>query len=125
VIAVVIMLLVGAHDYWFNYRPSIPFNFFIGAWIGMFIMQLLATMMLISPILTTIVILRRERRHVTLLALAACTAITIPLGVVAKIHAHQHPAVLDTRIRTRHELAAKHWEKCTKEHRSDCGPDDD
>ena len=125
-IAVVILVALAAHDYLVNYRPEIPFSFFIAEWIAMFLLQLVVTFVMVTPIVTTIVTLQHRGKRRTLVALGVCLALFAGLGVAIAHRMRGHDARLTARIHARVKAASRAFHDCRVEHPDSkhCGESD-
>jgi len=96
---------LGTLDYFRHWRP-IPFDYFVGVSIGMFIFQLLITFAIVMPVVTTIITLHQQALKRTLIALVAGGLVVATFSVI-RLKNHQSITLLTrTRARTivqRHE----------------------
>ena len=84
-IAFVLIVVLGAVDYIKHWRPEIPFAAFFTNSIAALIIQLIVTMCLVMPIVTTIVLFHQRQRRKTLYALLALAVIVSTVMAVVTI----------------------------------------
>jgi hypothetical protein len=96
---------LGTLDYFRHWQP-IPFDYFVGVSIGMFIFQLLATFAIVMPIVTTIITLHQQALKRTLIALVA-GALAVAALTVVTLKDHVPMSVL---TRTRARTIVQHHE---------------
>ncbi|MDQ3367274.1 MAG: hypothetical protein M3680_17770, partial [Myxococcota bacterium] len=100
-IALVAMLGFGAYDYVTNWRPEIPLSAFVTSSIATLVMQLLATVCLVMPIVTTVVRYHRSgHRRALAVMLALCAGLSVILLVAVRRHERPTPSVTQ-RVRWR------------------------
>lgn len=87
VLALVIVVATGAYDYVKHWRPELTFAQFFSATLAVTIMQMFVTFMLITPIVTTLVLLRERGHRRTLAALMTLMLATAAYGIYATRHA--------------------------------------
>ena len=82
-IALVVIVIGGAWDFFRHWQPELGFGPFFGSMIGGFVIQFFAMFALVMPIVTTVVMLRIRGATKTLFAVLAIIALSAAIGVVA------------------------------------------
>lgn len=88
VIALAVVIISGALDYFRHWRPELTFGQFVAAMIMTLVLQLLATFALVMPIVTTLMHLRTRAYTKTLVALLVLAALSAVGGALSvhKMH---------------------------------------
>ena len=115
-IALVVVAATGAWDYVCNWRPELSFTQFAGATIGVLIMQLVVAVMLIMPIVTTLVALRRRGHVKTLSVLVVLMIGTAALGAFGAHKSHQMSVLTWQRLGERTGYARAELVECERAH---------
>jgi hypothetical protein len=116
-IALLVVVVSGALDYFRNWRPELSFKLFFMAMIVTLILQLLATFALAMPIVTTLITLRLRGYTKTLWALVVLAMLSAGFGVLAahKMHGSMQ---ISTWMRLEMRTGAGRLEarRCAQEH---------
>jgi hypothetical protein len=115
-IALVVIFATGAWDYFQHWRPELSFPRFLGATIAIMIFQLIVTVMLIMPIVTTLITLRNGSHIRTLSALVTFMLATSAYGTYKARGAHAMSIMTAVRLEERTKVARAELGKCLHEH---------
>ena len=112
--ALAVVLIAGGAviDYVRNWRPEIGVGYFIGASIGVFVLQLVATFAIAMPIVTTVLALHQRARRKTLIALVGLSIATASFGAFATHRMHAIGMVAQIRLNARTAVAHARFERC-------------
>jgi len=115
-LAVGIIVGTGIWDYWKNWQPELSVSRFVGATIGMFLLQLIVTVMVIMPIVTTLVSLRAAGRSRALVVLVVLMTATTAYSAVFAYQKHTIPTMTWVRLDARTKHARKELGVCVQQH---------
>jgi hypothetical protein len=116
VLALVIVAATGAWDYFRNWRPELTFGQFAASTFAMFVLQLVIAVMLIMPLVTTLVVLRRRGLHKTLAGLVLLMAAAAALGALGAHKSRTMSVLTWTRIKERTQYARAELVECERDH---------
>jgi hypothetical protein len=105
--AVVLVILVGhgAYEYLTKWRPELGLGPFLTAGAVNLIVQLIAIMAMVMPLVTTVIVYHRGGRRKLLAALAVLGALSAVAGVATVAKRHVVPTSTDLRLRLRAHVA--------------------
>ncbi len=104
-LALAVVAATGAYDYLHNWRPELRFTQFLGATVAITIMEMFVTFMLITPIVTTLVLLRERSRGRTLSLLMLLMIATAGYGTYVAHHQHTMTILTWERLKERTKYA--------------------
>lgn len=116
VLALVIVVATGAYDYFEHWRPELTFEQFFSATLAVTIMQMFVTFMLITPIVTTLVVLRERGHRRTLAVLMIVMLATAAYGVYDTRHARTMTFTTWLRLEERTRFARISMIECEMAH---------
>jgi hypothetical protein len=116
-VALLVVVVGGAIDYFRNWRPELTFGMFIASMIVTLILQLLATFALAMPIVTTLVTLRLRGLAKSLWILVVLATLSAGLGVLGahKMHGAMQISTW-MRLSLRTNAGTIEMRNCMKEH---------
>jgi len=117
IIALVVVIATGVFDYFKHWQPELSFGMFLSSMIAGFILQLLATFMLVMPIVTTLLGLRVRGHTKGLVVVTIVIALSAAFGIVGAHKMHggiQLSTWMRIKLRTQAGFIEAH--RCMKEH---------
>ena len=113
-VALVVVVAGGIWDYLRHWRPELPLSVFLAATIVGLVLQLIGSMVIVMPIVTTIITLHQRNMKRTLAILFACATLSGVLVAVSVHRTHGMPIGTWTRIQARTSYASTEYHKCLK-----------
>jgi hypothetical protein len=115
-IAIIAIVATGTWDYFAHWRPELTCLQFAGTMVGVFVIELVATFLLVMPVVTTLVLLRAHGRMRTLALLVAIAIGTAVFGVHEAHHRRAMSIMTWFRLDERTHAARAELRACVQAH---------